>query len=220
MAITQKPGVVPLSGPTRASQVVTTIIPANSSIPLFVAGNEFYLTLATDVVRIKPNKGSESKYTQGTGSREVQNPFDQLQLFNDTPNNIIISIFIGFGQYIDNRVILYDPLVKQIVYATYPVANSAATINILDRSGEAIVDINGTNFLALARVGIYVSNIDLASSYSIENLTGTVGAALVVFPQTDIVFPVSGNYRIHVPASTVNAIVSEVYNAVTPTLGA
>lgn len=213
-----RPGVVPISSAGRASQIVTTIIPAGKSIPILVAGSEFYLTLATAPVLIRPNTGAESQYTQGTGSREEQNPFSQLQVTNQTASNIVISIFVGFGNYIDNRVILYDPLVKQAVVAVAPIPNVTATIHIPDLSGQAITDINGVSYLALGRVGIYISNLDLASSYSLTDALGVVGAAIVVQPQTNIVFPVSGDYRMHLPSSNLNAVVSDVYNAVLPTL--
>jgi hypothetical protein len=40
---------------------------------------------------------------------------------------------------------------------------------------------------------------------------------LAIAPGTDIVYPVAGDFRIWVPASTINAVVSEVYSAIQPT---
>ena len=213
-----RPGIVPIGKANRGSQIITTIIPANSSIPVLVAGDTFYLTLATAQVSIKPNRGVEANYSAGTGLKTEDNPFDQLQITNPNANNVIISLFVGFGDYIDNRVILYDPLVKNIVYPTFPIANAGTNVLIPDRSGSAITDINGTVYLALSRVGIYVSNLELASVYYIRDFAASIGIALGIQPSTSIVYPASGNYSLNNGGSPVNAIVSEIYQAVTPTL--
>jgi hypothetical protein len=214
---TATPGYVAPVGPNRSSQVITTIIPANGSIPVFQAGKEFYLSLATAAVDIIPNKGPTSRYTQGTGLIvDDSNLFNQLQVSNPNSFSVVISLFVGFGGYVDNRTTLFNPLISNVIVPTYPTAASLGTVPILDKTGTAIVDINGNNFLALARNGIYVSNIDLASVYNIcDHATGLL-VALAVQPQTEIVFPASGDLQISVPAGTVNAIVSEIYSAVRP----
>lgn len=213
-----RPGVVPIEQSKRSSQVITTIIPANSSFPIFQAGNKFYLPLATAAIDIKPNGGSFATYTQGTGQGNDNSTFDQVQIRNNNAFNVIISIFVGFGDYIDQRAILYDPLVQTIVYPTYPVANAAVTVNIPDLSGQSIVDLNGTVYLAIARVGIYISNLDVAAVYTLSDYPGIIGSVLAIQAQTEITFPVSGNYKIRNGVAPVNCFVSEAYRAVQPTL--
>lgn len=212
-----RPGVVPQVGENRSSQIITTIIPANGVTPVDQAGTTFYLPLATGTVYIKPSSGSQNQYTQGTGERAMQNPFTRLEIQNKNPFNVIISIFVGFGDYIDNRAILYNPLVSNIVYPTYPVPNAAGNILIPDLSGGAFIDLNGNNFLALSRVAVYISNLDTGLTYTLTD-TAATKSVLAVPPGTDIVFPVNGNLRIHVPSGVVNALVSEVYSSVTPTI--
>lgn len=216
-----RPGEVLPGGVSRSAQTVTTVVPANSTIQVFQPGNSFYLVIATGPVDIRPSRGAVSTYTQGTGLVvDETNLFNSLQVSNNTPNNIVISLFVGFGGFIDNREVPFNPLVSDIVYPTAPVANVTNTISIPDRSGGPITDINGKVWLALTRVGIYVSNVDLASSYSITDAAGIIGAGLVCFPLTAMVFPVAGDYQISLPASNINAVVSEVYRAVEPTLQA
>ncbi len=211
------PGIVPVGIDGRSSQIVTTIIPAGESFPLLAAGDEFYLPLATGTISIKPNTGSDNLYTQGTGLRIKGNPFNQLQLTNNNAFNVIVSIFVGFGNYIDNRAILFNPLVGEIVLATWPTPNVAATLNIPDLSGNAFTDVNGIKRLALTRVAVYISNLDLATAYTMQDISGARGI-VTIQPASDIVYPANGDFRLHVPAGTVNAIVSEIYQAVLPTL--
>lgn len=216
-----RPGVV-IPGQGRSSQIITTIIPAQVGnvpgvTPIDQAGITFYLPLATGTVYIKPSNGSENQYTQGTGERALQNPFTRLEVRNRNPFNVIISIFVGFGDYIDNRAILYNPLISNIVYPTYAIANTLGNLLIPDLSGGALNDLNGTQFLALSRIGIYVSNLDLGVTYNLVN-TANTKSVLAVPPSTDIVFPVNGNLRITVPAGNINALVSEVYSAILPTI--
>ena len=210
-------GIVRTGVDGRSSQIITTIIPSGQSFPVLAAGDEFYLPLATGTVSIKPNTGSENLYTQGTGLSVKENPFNQLQVKNSNAFNVIISIFVGFGNYIDNRAILYNPLVANIVLPTWPAPNVATNLPINDISGNAFIDANGVNRLALTRVSIYISNLDLATAYTLKDSTGTMGV-VTVQPQTEIVFPVNGNFLLSVPAGNVNAIVSEIYQAVLPTL--
>ncbi len=206
----------------KSSQIITTIIPALSSIPVMVAGDTFYLTLATAAVDIQPSKSARSTYSQGTGERMKDNPFTQLQVYNDSPNNVIISIYVGFGEYIDNRVILFDPLVFSVSYPTYPVPNAATVVNITDRSGQAITDQNGNRYLALYRKAIYFSNIDPAQVYTLADSGFVVGSVIAIQPTFNIVFEASGNFRVNIPTgpigAPVNAYISEIYAAVVPTL--
>ncbi len=207
-------------GPNRTSQIVTTIIPAGQTFPIFQAGQEYYLIVATGQLYIKPNNGSENAYVQGTGLVvDDLNLFASLQIRNPNTYSVVLQIFVGFGGYIDNRLIVYDPNVLQVVYPTYPVNNTANEVLIPDRSGTPILDINGNAFLALNRVGIYVSNLDIGLVYNLQALItapNPAAVALAVQPLTNIVFPVNADLRIKIPAGNINAIVSEIYNAIRP----
>lgn len=202
--------------PTQSAQIVSSVIGAGDVYPIFQTGDKFYVIISTGEIEIKPQGYSANNYSQGKGLR-TPNPFPNIQLRNNTANSIVFSIFVGFGDYIDNTTILFDPQVSEIVYPTYPVPNAASDINVADLSGQAFTDINGTEWLAIARSGIYMTNYDLATTYALQN-TALNKTAIGVPPSTDIVFPVNGNFKVHVPAGNINMVVSEVYRAISPTL--
>ncbi len=212
-----RPGVVPAVSGGRSSQILNLIVPAGKPIQLFQAGQQFYVILATGSVAIKPNNGSENIYTQGKGQVvPVDNQFATLQLRNPNAFDIIVSIFVGFGDYIDNTVILFNPQITNFVYPTFPVLSAAATIAIPDRSGTQIADINGNQWLAIARVALYVSNYDTGLTYNIKNTASSL-TMLGVFPQNNVVLNFAGGVSITDGAS-LNLIASEVYMGIVPGL--
>lgn len=204
-------------GVNRTSQIVTTIIPAGATFPVFQAGQRFYLTVATGEVFIKPNNGSESNYVQGTGLEvDDLNIFANVQIRNKNSFPVVLQIFVGFGNFIDNRLIVFDPNNIQACVATAPTTGTLNEIPIPDLSGTTILDANGNTLLALNRVAIYISNQDIANSYDLLNDAKTK-SILTIFPLTSIVYNATGNFRMKIPAGNLNAIVSEVYNAIRPT---
>ncbi len=215
--MSQSPGIVPNIGVNRSSQIIATIIPAGKPLTIFQAGSRFYLIVATGVLTVKPNNSSANEYVQGTGLIvEDSNFFNQIRIENKTANPIVLQIFVGFGDYIDNRLIVYDPSVLQVPYSTSGVPNTLNEILIPDLSATPILDANGTKYLALNRIAIYISNVDNGDAYDLQNLAGTK-AVLAVQPLTNIVFPCSGSLKLKVPTGTINAVVSEIYNAILPT---
>jgi len=205
----------------KSAQVVTAIIgPAGSATdkyPIFQGGVAFYLTLATGPLWIQPSGGSMDQYSQGTGKRSDESrPFTQLQIVNKTPNPVIFSVWVGWGDYIDNRVIMNNPMISNVVVPTSPIVNSTNNINIPDLGGAPILDIDGVTWLALTRTEICVSNYDIATTYTVEGMNAPHAPVWAVHPLTDVSRNVNGNFRIHIPSSTINAIVSEVYQAIKP----
>lgn len=213
-------GLVPQNVSGRSSQIVTTVLPANSGMPIFQAGDNFYLILATDGIEIQPFKQSRNVYSQGTGQSSPDSPFDGIQLYNTNSTNVVISLFVGFGSYIDNRLILANPLVSNISYPTAPVPNLVNAILIPDKTALPITDVNGVNYLGLQRQAIYVSNLDVSTTYYIKDTAGIVGSVLAVAPGFSVVYPAQGDFSLRPSgAGNVNCVVSEVYSAVKPTLG-
>jgi hypothetical protein len=211
-----------LKGVSRTAQIISTAIPAGQTLTYAVSGNNFYLIAATAPLAIRPAGGAFNHFTSGKGMVvDDQNLFNKLEVFNDSPYSVVFSLFVGFGGYIDNTLILNTQM-KQVVYPTAPLTSVGNLINIPDLTGQAFTDINGNPMLALSRTGIYVSNYDIASTYSLEALqpvqTLVANArAVAVAPGSDIVYPAAGNFRIWIPASTINAVVSEIYSAIAPT---
>lgn len=205
-------------GVNRTSQIVTTIIPAGQQISIFQAGARFYLIVATGLLSVKPNNGSENNYVQGTGLEcDELNFFANIKVVNPNSFNVVLQIFVGFGNYIDNRLIVYDPTVIQAVYSTYGVANSINDVLIPDKSGQAIVAADGTRYLALNRVSLSVFNLDTGVTLGVSTPSSLTNVLALIFPQTGIILNWSGNFRVKVPAAFVNGVISEVYNAILPT---
>ena len=218
-------GTLPINARGRTAQVITTLLTprgtAGSRFEIAQAGNNFYVILATGGVFIQPQGGQKNEYTPGTGLYTPEAPFPLLQISNESAENIVISVFVGFGQYIDNRLIVADPLVSDVAFPTYPVPNAALEVDVPDRTNTQITDANGTNYLAIARVGIYVTNLDTGVTYFIWNEDGSAGAvALLGIPPSQCsVYGANGNFKIAPNgAGNVNAIVSEVYKAIRPSL--
>lgn len=202
------------TGENRSSQIITNVIGANETFPVFQPGDAFYLVVATGKLLIKPNTGSQNEYVQGTGLRPGNNAiFKQVELKNPNTFPVVFQLFVGFGDYIDNRLIVNDPNQIQAPYATHPVPNVSNDLAIPDLSGQAFIDANGIPMLALNRVTIYVSNIDLALIYDIRNNADTA-TMLSVQPSSNIGYPANGNFRIKTPSANINATVSEIYNAI------
>lgn len=205
------------SGVNRGSLIVTTIVPANSAQQFFASGQTFYLVVCTGVLKIKPNNGPEAEYVQGTGLvADSLNLFKALQITNEGASPVVARIFVGFGDYIDNRLIVYDPSVIQAPYPTYPVPNVAGIVAIPDKTGQAVLGINGERYLALNRISLYISNLTVADAYDLCNADGSK-AVLRVFPATSIIYTGNGDLSMRVPSGNLNAIISEVYNVILAT---
>lgn len=213
-----RPGVVLAGGKGRTSQIVTTIVEAGKVLQVFQAGQQFYLVLATGEVKIKPNNGAENSYTQGKGLVvDAENQFRQLQVTNPNSFNVVIQLFVGFGDYIDNTVILYNPQFTNAVYGTMSTIASTNNLAIPDKSGTAFDDINGVSWIAIARVSLYVTNYDLAKTYDLKNNASTK-TILGILPATNVTLPFGGDLRIS-DAAVLQLIVSETYLSIRPGVG-
>jgi hypothetical protein len=213
-------------GPTginRSSQVITSIIPAGAKLPIFQAGDTYYIVVATGILTVKPNNGSQNEHVQGTGKRVKEEAiFANIEVGNPNTFNVVVQIFVGFGDYIDNRLIISDPNVSEVSYPTAPVPNVSNEILIPDRSGQTIVDVNGNVFLAMKRTAVYITNLDLASVYNLYGgaagtVTPVAPTILGVQPASNILYPGSGDFRMKLPAGNLNAVVAELYSAIRPT---
>src|SRR5581483_991275 len=214
-------GVTPSRGPTRSSQILNCIIAPNSTLPVAQAGNRFYLVATSFPVRIRPQKGTFNTYYQGTGlAVDPDNSFSSIEVQNTTDNSIVVSLFVGFGDYIDNRAILVNDIIQQVINPTYPVPNASNTVLIPDLSGEAFVDINGNTWLALNRISLQISNLDASNNLQIRDFSRDVGSIGIVFSQTSYILGTAGDYALQIGGGStpINAVVSEVYNAIAPSI--
>jgi len=202
----------------RTSIIYPVIVPANSVAPVPCAGTTFYVTVATAPVDIRPMSGVFNTYTNGKGLKlKQENAFPALEIRNQNAFPVVVQLFVGFDEFIDNALILANTGQKLVAYPTYPVANAAAVIDITDRSGASFADINGVEWYALQREAIYVFNPDTGATFSLlkADATGPTDPAIgMIYPVTSLRFPTSGNYRITAGGGNLNCIVSELYQAI------
>jgi hypothetical protein len=214
-------GVTSSRGPTRSSQILNCIIAANSTLPIAQAGNRFYIIACSFPVRIRPQNGTFNTYYQGTGlSVDPDNSFSSIEVQNNTSNSIVVSLFVGFGDYIDNRAILVNDVIQQVINPTYFVPNALNTVSIPDLSGQPFVDINGNPWLALNRISLQISNLDATNNLQIRDYARAVGSIGIVFSETSYIIGTAGDYALQIGGGStpINAIVSEVYNAIAPSI--
>jgi hypothetical protein len=201
---------------SRVSAAYPAVIPAGQTISLNAPGTNFYVVTATANLSIRPENGVFSTYSQGTG--ENCDRFSYVEIRNDTAQSIVCLIFIGWENFIDNRLILNAATTPNVANPTYPLPNVSSTVNIPDLSGGSFTDINGKKWLATSRVCILVFNLDAGTTYLLQKADATTANGVAVgaiYPVTPIRFEFSGNYRITTGSggANINAIVSEVYQA-------
>lgn len=218
--------------PNQLAGSFANTIPANSTIPVSIQGSFFYMQACSAPVQIKAGGSDFEVYAPGTGYKMPDQPqpdgtkipgsFSLIQVRN--PNNfpVAFAVFIGFGEYIDNRVILQQGLQFPIMKVTYSGTPAVAgPILIPDISGQAFNDENGVTWLAISRTVLYIDNLSTVSNLTLLNSTSAVinpGNCGTIFPSTTRTFPVSGGFSLNPGGGPVQACVIEIYNAITPNI--
>jgi hypothetical protein len=198
-------------------------IGAGTTIPISLQGTEFYVIASNGTVYIRPNPGGTfNEYFQGTGqSMAPGSAFTMLEVQNQNTFPVAILIVVGFGSFIDKRLIIDQNTNPNICVATYSVPQTSPILRIPDLSGQLITSVQGTKYYALNRVQLTVSNVDTTTPIYIQGytsdsaLTNNVGGVLNVPPQQDIVLAASGAFGLTLNKSTnVNCLVSEIYQGI------
>lgn len=205
----------------QTSIVYPCIVPAGETIPVPAAGTNFYVTICTAPIDIRPLNGVFNTYTNGKGLKlQKENAFGSLEIRNNNAFAVVVQLFVGFDEFIDNTLILANTGQTLVAYPTYPTASAAADVAITDRSGSKFQDVNGNYWYALQREAIYIFNLDAGVTLLLQEAGSVVsnGPAIgVIYPVTGLRLNVSGNYTLNVGGGNINAIVSEVYNAIPTT---
>lgn len=203
---------------SRTSLTINNIVPANSTLQVPATGTQFYVIIQTAPLSIRPSGGVFNQYTQGTGLQlEEINAFQLLEVKNDNAFSVVFSLFVGFDQYIDNRLILGDTGQLLVARPTNSLASVATNININDISGNAFVDINGDTYYALSREAIYVFNPDTGTTLLLQKygaVTSSGVSVACIYPTSSLRYAASGDYCLNLGGAAINAIVSELYNAI------
>ena len=200
----------------QSGRQVNLPINAGQVVRINSAGNQFYLVVATAPVNIRPDGGDFSLYQQGTGSQSRLSDFKILEIQNPNSVPVVISCWVGFDAFIDNRLIIANTLTPSVVKPTQT-APTATFIDIPDISASVFSDINGNQWIAIQRTAILVFNTDSATTIYLQGAGATTAAGPsvgVIYALTPVRFDFSGNYSISVGGGTIPAIVSEIYTAV------
>lgn len=214
----------------RTAQTMPIIIPAATTmngqvvpaeIPLVATGNVFYIRAANGNLSIVPFRGgatgTENDFGVGQG-REVSNGFENLSVKNYNLFPVVGLLWVGWDNFINNQLIIDQANQPAICFPTYPIANALSSLNITDRSGSAIQDVNGKTWLALYRIAIQIFNLDPGSTQLLFKLGGTTGSpAVAQIPSSPlpIRLDMAGNFTINYGAP-INMIVSELYACIDP----
>jgi hypothetical protein len=215
-------GIAPAGIRAKASQVLTNVVPANSTLILRASGLQFYMLTSSAALDIRPmaagSVGFFDTVVTGTGKNfEPINAFEQLEVKNNYAFPVVFSLFIGWDDWIDKRLIIAGNLNPAVIYPTYPTPNAATVVNIPDLSGTTFTDINGGKWYAINRVAIQIFNPDAGVTLLVQRAGSVVAngpAVGIVYPTTSLRIDASGNYCLNVGGGNVNAVVSEIYNSV------
>ena len=102
----------------QSGRQVNLPINAGQVVRINSAGNQFYLVVATAPVNIRPDGGDFSLYQQGTGSQSRLSDFKILEIQNPNSVPVVISCWVGFDAFIDNRLIIANTLTPSVVKPT------------------------------------------------------------------------------------------------------
>lgn len=219
------------AGTAQTSRQIPVALPAAtllnglvqpSSASVAQAGNLFYVLSTSAPLTIQPVRagatGSANIFGVAQGS-PVNDGFETLSIQNFSLFPIVALIWVGYNSFINDQLTLVNSSYAQVAYPTYsnPALSPAAVVNIPDLSGQPFLDINGKKWGALSRVAILVFNTDSGQTLLLQLATATTGngnSVGVIYPLTPVRFDFSGNYRINNGGSNINAVVSEIYNAI------
>lgn len=205
----------------RSSQFITNIVPAGGTLPVPCNGTQFYVTVATATINIRPSDGVFNNYVAGTGLQLLEvNAFSLLEVQNTNAFPVVFQIFVGFDQFIDKRIFLALNNTPQVINPTAPTPSALTVINIPDLTNQQFTDINGKKWYAIARTALLIFNPDGGATLTLQKfgaLTSTGPAVAMIYPTTSLNLPVSGSYTINAGGGAINAVVSEIYQALAAT---
>ena len=203
------------SAENRTSQQYTNALLANQTYQVALPGTTFYLGYTSSPVNIRPRGGVFNSYSQGTGIK-LEKGFTSLEIQN--PNNIpvLVQLFVGFDEFIDNRLIVDTTAQPLVAIPRCSTASSLTYIDCSDLSAQAVTDINGGTWYAISREALYIFNPDTGITLLLQlsGANSSSGASVaVIYPLTTLRYPATGDYSLSLGGATINAIVSDVYYA-------
>jgi hypothetical protein len=205
----------------RGGRVVTIPIASGQTQRITSAGTKFYFVIATAPINARPDNGDFVVYTQGTGlSGSVA--FSVVELQNPNVVPLVVQVWIGFDDFIDNRLIIANQTLPSVYFPTSPINPSAGDILIPDLSLTKQT-VNGIAYYFLSRQFVLVGNSTssgatyiLQATTAPQDLSGSF-PGFPIYPGTSLNLPISGDCSITVGGGPIQAWVGEIYQAVIAT---
>jgi len=158
----------------KTSSQWTSTIPAGGVITIPIAGQTFYVLDTTGQLTVRTDHGTKELYDVGTG--KVCHPSDLFKYIEITNANAVAvtaTVFIGFGDFIDNRlnIVRYREASVQPVadQSTDVIGNAASSIAA---SGNVVLNGTVPSSSYTSRRWLIVSNRDPNSSLVLLDSTG------------------------------------------------
>ncbi len=206
-------------GISRTSATTRLVLAPGETRTIAVYGTMFYIVDSDGIgdavyISIKTNKTIEELFTAGCGKEFADDQFfSRLDVKNiSTTQTVTLTLFSGFGDYIDRRLTIVDGRFNSVVPVreapTLLKSNNPSTIG-----AGATLTFNTLPAGTIRRKALVVSNMDLANSLIIRDSANVGGCA--VFPQTSVTLPVSGEIKVYNgTASIIVCYISEIFYTV------
>jgi len=185
---------------SRSSFVVKVSIAAGAIYSLPCYGDSFYLLGATLPVEIKTDLTAYKPYRKGTGEKfPEQLRFGRIEVLNPNVDAVVLTLWVGFGEYIDNRFEILE---------NYTVVQGSSTVTI--GAGATVTFTGAVTGQNIQRKAFLISNLDPSNPVILRDSAGNNCAA--VFPQTSVMIPVSGEIRVHnSTGAAISVYMSEIF---------
>lgn len=181
-----------LVGISRTSGTYRLVIPALSTYTLNQAGVRFYIVESDNdsPLFIKTDKTIEEIFTVGTGKWVSEEQFFRmLYIRNSTADVITIDLFVGFGEYIDNRTTIVGNRLSSVLPVIEPKTLFVAHPDDSIDAGSGI-NFNGVpTGNRLRRKCIMVTNLDPTLNIVLQDTS--INDGLTIFPNTSVTVPTS-----------------------------
>lgn len=169
------------------------------------AGIRFYIVESNSDagLLIKTDKTSDELFTVGTGKEfSAEQYFTALQITNENAVPITITLFAGFGDYIDKRTTIVGNRLQSILPTIEPlvqmVSVKVAGIPVANIAGGGDIPAPGAATpTQLRRKAILVSNLDPNLNLQLKDQNGDI--AHTIFANTCQIIPVGGLVTLHNP---------------------
>lgn len=176
------------SATPQTSAVYSFIIAAGAEINVLVPGTAFYLYSCPAMLNVRPRGGQYNPYTQGTGLFLRPNEaFPSVDVQNKNAQAIAFSIFVGWGSFIDNRLILSGSAVPVIDRISDLLSSAGSASPVTLASMASVVFLGAVpSSLYISRKSFQVTNLDSSNSLYVLGSDGNL--ASVVLPLTEKIY--------------------------------